>query len=159
MNIPLNIDWQQILLHLLNFSVLTLGLYLLLYKPVRDFMEERVEHYHKQGNEAQEKLNQAEDLKISYRKRLDYIETEIEEKRTRSAQESKQTADALLQSAKEQAAKLLSDAQVAAKQERAEILEGAQQEIAALAIAATEKLLARSASGTLDQFLDAVKKE
>lgn len=80
MNIPLNIDWQQILLHLLNFSVLTLGLYLLLYKPVRDFMEERVEHYRKQGNEAQEKLNQAEDLKISYRKRLDSIETEIEEK-------------------------------------------------------------------------------
>ena len=45
MNIPLNIDWQQILLHLLNFSVLTLGLYLLLYKPVKNFMEERAEYY------------------------------------------------------------------------------------------------------------------
>ena len=29
MNIPLNIDWQQILLHLLNFVILAGGLYLL----------------------------------------------------------------------------------------------------------------------------------
>ena len=35
MNIPLNIDFQQILLHLLNFAILGGGLYLLLYKPVK----------------------------------------------------------------------------------------------------------------------------
>lgn len=159
MNIPLNIDWQQILLHLLNFSVLTLGLYLLLYNPVRNFMEERAEYYRKLDNEVQEKLKQAEDLKISYKERLNSIETEIEEKRARAVQETKQAADALLQSAKEQAAKLISDAQEAAKRERAKILEDTQQEIASMAIAATEKLLAQSAAGTLDQFLDAVKKE
>lgn len=159
MNIPLNIDWQQILLHLLNFSVLTLGLYLLLYKPIRNFMDKRAEHYCKLENEAQEKLKQAKELKVSYKERLDSIETEIGEKRARAAQESKQAVDALLQSAKEQAAKLLSDAQEAAQRERAKILEGAQREIASMAIAATEKLLAQSASGTLDQFLDAVRKE
>ena len=32
MNIPLNIDWQQILLHVLNFVILFGGLYFLLYK-------------------------------------------------------------------------------------------------------------------------------
>ncbi len=32
MNIPLNIDWQQILLHLLNFVILAGGLYFLLYQ-------------------------------------------------------------------------------------------------------------------------------
>lgn len=32
MNIPLNIDWQQILLHLFNFAILAGGLYLLLYR-------------------------------------------------------------------------------------------------------------------------------
>lgn len=39
MNIPLNIDWQQILLHLFNFSILVGGLYLLLFKPVKNFMD------------------------------------------------------------------------------------------------------------------------
>ena len=38
MNIPLNIDWQQILLHFFNFSILVGGLYLLLFKPVKSFI-------------------------------------------------------------------------------------------------------------------------
>lgn len=41
MGVPLNIDWQQILLHLFNFLILAGGLYLLLYKPVKAFMEKR----------------------------------------------------------------------------------------------------------------------
>ena len=45
MNIPLNIDWQQILLHLLNFVILAGGLYLLLYQPVKAFMEKRQAYY------------------------------------------------------------------------------------------------------------------
>lgn len=38
---PLNIDWQQILLHLLNFTILAFGLYFLLYRPVRAYMKKR----------------------------------------------------------------------------------------------------------------------
>lgn len=41
MGIPLNVDWQQILLHLFNFIILFGGLWLLLYKPVKDFMAKR----------------------------------------------------------------------------------------------------------------------
>ena len=41
MGVPLNIDWQQILLHLFNFVLLAGGLYFLLYAPVRNFMEKR----------------------------------------------------------------------------------------------------------------------
>ena len=50
---PLNIDWQQILLHLLNFVILFAGLWLLLYKPVRKFMQNRREHYEKTDAEAE----------------------------------------------------------------------------------------------------------
>ena len=52
MNIPLNIDWQQILLHLLNFVILAGGLYLLLYKPVKTFMEKRQQYYQEQDAKA-----------------------------------------------------------------------------------------------------------
>ena len=41
MNIPLNIDWQQILLHLFNFAILVGGLYLLLYNPVKTVRRRR----------------------------------------------------------------------------------------------------------------------
>lgn len=52
--VPLNIDWQQILLHLLNFVILFAGLYLLLYKPVKAFMQKRREHYEKMDKDAEE---------------------------------------------------------------------------------------------------------
>ena len=42
---PLNIDLQQILLHLFNFVVLFAILYFLLYKPVKSFMDKRTASY------------------------------------------------------------------------------------------------------------------
>lgn len=159
MKIPLNIDWQQILLHLLNFLILTLGLYLLLYSPVKKFMDERAGYYNKLDSEALEKLKQAGDLKASYQERLEGIEKEIEEKKACAVKEAKEAADKLLQAAEIQAEKLISDAKEAARQERAKILEDAQQEIADMAVSAVEKLLAQSSSSVLNQFLDVVKKE
>ena len=53
MSIPLNIDWQQILLHLFNFAILAGGLYLLLYRPVKQFMEQREAAYQKSHDAAQ----------------------------------------------------------------------------------------------------------
>ena len=55
MNIPLNIDWQQILLYLFNFSILVGGLYLLLFKPVKNFMDKRAKHYQDMENAAAER--------------------------------------------------------------------------------------------------------
>ena len=60
MNIPLNIDWQQILLHLLNFVILAGGLYLLLYQPVKAFMEKRQSFYREQDAQAAKLLADAQ---------------------------------------------------------------------------------------------------
>ena len=59
MNIPLNIDWQQILLHVLNFVILFGGLYFLLYKPVKNFMAKREAHYAEMAQKAQSELDSA----------------------------------------------------------------------------------------------------
>ena len=58
---PLNIDWQQILLHLLNFVILFAGLWLLLYKPVKKFMNGRREKYEKMDGGARQKSARAEE--------------------------------------------------------------------------------------------------
>ena len=65
MNIPLNIDWQQILLHVLNFVILFGGLYFLLYKPVKNFMAKREAHYAEMAQKAQSELDSAEKIKGS----------------------------------------------------------------------------------------------
>jgi len=159
MTLPLNIDFHQIILHLLNFSVLTLGLYILLYKPVKNFMETREKYYHNLHNKAEEELKHAEELKSNYEKRLDSLETEVEEYRAHALQEAKMAADEIIQNTKEKASKIIMDAHKAAQLEREKIIEGAQKEIANLVISATEKVLVKSSSESLDQFLYSVKKE
>lgn len=57
---PLNIDWRQILLHLLNFAILAGGLYFLLYRPVKDFMAKRERHYRDIDERAEKTLRDAE---------------------------------------------------------------------------------------------------
>ena len=54
--VPLNIDWQQILLHLFNFTILFGALYILLYKPVKNFMDGREAHYADMDSKATQAL-------------------------------------------------------------------------------------------------------
>lgn len=159
MNIPLNIDWQQILLHLLNFAILAGGLYLLLYQPVKKFMAERTAHYEKQEEDANAKLKQAEALEAEYRERLQKAEDEIAGKKAQSLREWEKVGAQMQQEAKQQAQQIVSDARQTAQQEREKILDGAQKEIAGLVTAAAEKLLLKStASEAFDQFLTAAER-
>ncbi len=74
---PLNIDWQQILLHLLNFVILFAILYFLLYNPVRNFMQKRMEYYKNLDEEAKNNLAYAKKQKQIYEEKLNDIEKEI----------------------------------------------------------------------------------
>ena len=67
---PLNIDWQQILLHLFNFVILFGMLYFLLYAPVKKFMDKRTEYYKNMDDEAKNKLLKADELKNEYVEKL-----------------------------------------------------------------------------------------
>ncbi len=68
--LPLNIDITQILLHLLNFTVLFAGLYFILYKPVRKIMNEREEHFKKLEEDANGKIEESEKAKEEYESKL-----------------------------------------------------------------------------------------
>lgn len=99
MSIPLNIDYQQILLHLFNFSILAGGLYLLLYRPVKQFMERREAYYEDIHRQAQEDRDQAEQLKAAYQEKLAQADADIAQHRAEAEREldqlrTRQTADA-----------------------------------------------------------------
>ncbi len=159
MNIPLNIDWQQILLHLLNFAILAGGLYLLLYKPVKKFMAQRADHYQSMADEAAADRKQAEDLKADYQEKLRQAEAEIAAERAQSLAAAEQAGAQILQDARKRAEQIISDAQQTAQQEREKIIGGAEQEIAGLVTTAAEKLLLQStASEAVDQFLTAAER-
>ena len=74
---PLNIDWQQILLHLLNFAILAGGLYFLLYKPVKDFMAKREQYYKDLGEAAEKDRADAAALRKSAQEKYDAAVDEV----------------------------------------------------------------------------------
>ena len=73
----MNIDLQQIFLHLLNFTILLAGLYFLLYEPVKKFMNKRTAYYEDLDRQAKEKMEEARRVRRSYEERLMEAEEEI----------------------------------------------------------------------------------
>ena len=78
---PLNIDWQQILLHALNFVILVGGLYFLLFNPVKKFMAKREEYCRGMEEKAEQTLREAEQLKADYASQLETADAEIDRRR------------------------------------------------------------------------------
>lgn len=141
MNIPLNIDWQQILLHLFNFVILAGGLYFLLYKPVKNFMDQRIAYYQGLEKEAADKIEQAKAQEQEYRERLENADEEANRKKEQAARDAEKTAKMILDDANQQKKQILENAHKEAEHEKEKILQDAKEEIVGLAMAATVKML------------------
>lgn len=159
MGVPLNIDWQQILLHLFNFLILFGGLYLLLYRPVKAFMDKRTAYYADMDAEAKRKLADAERQEKQYRDHLANVENEADALKKQAMESARQAAAEQLRQAKEERRAILDRAQREAAQEKARVLAEAGTEIDALVAETVDKLLPPSGKAPLDDFLDRVEKE
>lgn len=153
---PLNIDWQQILLHLLNFVILFAGLWLLLYKPVRSFMKKRREYYEKMDADAAQKNAEAEKARGEYQTKLLAADEEIAQKRREAEQEAADYAEKKRRETDELAKQLIAGARADAERIKEQAAKEARSEIASIVTDAVEKIvLEDTASEAFDQFLDA----
>lgn len=159
MGVPLNIDWQQILLHLFNFSILAGGLYLLLYKPVKNFMQKREDYYKKMDNSAKQKLSEAEEAKKEYSNRLLNIEAEGAKIKEKALKDAEVAAKEHIKDAEEEKKRIIAAAKETAEAERCKILNEANKEIEGIVSSAVDKLLSSSEKNPYDDFLDSAKKE
>ena len=158
--VPLNIDWQQILLHLFNFTILFGALYILLYKPVRDFMNKRTDYYADMESKAEGALKEAEDSRNAYDEKVRAFDEEVRAEKSKLNKDLAASRERQLADAKADAEKILSDARNEANREKEEIIASAQREITDMVTEAMEKLsLEQSASDAFDQFLDAAEAE
>ena len=158
MNIPLNIDWQQILLHLFNFAILAGGLYFLLYKPVLSFVEKREAYYKDMDEAAKKKLTEAEGLKKEYETKLSEAKTEIENERIKAAQQNEAEAKREIEEAKKQAERIISAARAEAERTGEKQLHDSQKAMKELVAAAAERLMLKNDDEAIDLFLDSVEK-
>lgn len=150
MNIPLNINWQQILLHLLNFLILAVGLYLLLLKPVQKFMKQRSDHYEEQEEQAAKSRSEAEELKKEYEKRIEASAEEIDVMKTEEMKRATKETQEILQHAKSQAGKIISEAEKEAQVSSKKAFKNSQRELAQMVVSAAEKLMIKEHSSEND---------
>jgi F-type H+-transporting ATPase subunit b len=153
MNIPLNIDWQQILLHLFNFAILAVGLYLLLYKPVMQFMEKRDAYYKELAVNAEQKVQKAEEMQADYQKKLAEAEQEISQKKAEASRALEDFRNREISAAKSTAEGIIAEARKSAENESTKILEDSQRKIADTAISAAKKIVRNNISEEQEKSL------
>ena len=108
------IDQNLLVAQTINFILLMLLLYKLLYKPVRSFMDQRTAEIEKQIRTAEENQRAAEALRLK-----------LEQQAQESRQQARQIIDEATKRAEQAQAKLLAEAKAEAKT----LLDRAQKEI------------------------------
>lgn len=149
---PLNIDPQQILLHWMNLAILTGGLYLLLYKPVKKFMVKREEHYRQLDEQATKQLEEVERVRAEYQAKLDGVDEEIRQARAKAQRAAQQEREVQLAQAREEAHQIVARAQSEAERSRDRVMRDSKRELRKLAVQATKKMAFKA--DPFDQFLD-----
>lgn len=141
MNIPLNIDFLQILLHMLNFVILAGGLTFLLFKPVTKFLENRKAYFADIEEKNRLAAEENERLRQEYEQRIREADAEIQQKKKDAEKELTEASSQYLREAKDKAAAIILAAEQEAEVRKEHILDSAQTEIGELVVSATQKLL------------------
>ena len=138
---PLNIDWQQILLHVFNFLILVTGLSLILFKPVRKFMHDREEKYKTTAAEHERKTAEIAELEKQREEKLAGLDGEMEARRKELVSRSEKEGRRIIAEAEERAQGIVAEGQKRAQEERAAYMAKAGDEIADMVVRSAEKLL------------------
>lgn len=154
MKLPLNIDWQQILLHAFNFILLGGGLGFLLYKPVKKFMNGREEYYKNMDAEAEKKLADAKADAEKYSKLLADAEKKTEALRAEKLADAEREARARVAAAERESEKILDDARREAVEERDAMMRRADGEIADMVSKAVDKMVGERSGDAFDDFIN-----
>ena len=154
---PLNINWQQILLHLFNLVLLFTILTVLLYNPIRKFMDKRKKYYDDMDNKAKQNLEDSVAKKEEYENRIKGVNDEISDMREKATKNADIESENIIASAKAEADKIISDAKVEAAREKAHSISEANQEISKMVADATEKIVFKDTDSAYESFLNNVE--
>ena len=161
---PLNINLQQILLHALNFVILAVGLYLLLYGPVVKFMEKRRVYFADMEKDAQEKQKKLDELEAEYNSKLENVNEEIHKLHAEAMEKLDEEKKLSLKNAKVEADEIIAAAKRQAEAEKEKALRSTRREIAGMVADAAEKLMINrntpeNDSALYDRFIDSAEEE
>ena len=156
---PLNIDWKQILLHLFNFVLLFAILFFLLYKPVKKFMDKRMQYYKDMDDDANKKLEDAEEMKKAYEEKLSAVDEEIAGKKRDADLLVEKERQETIDLAEKEAGAIIKKARADGEAEKKKIIDGARAEIVSMVTEACKKAVSADPSAAMDGFLSAANED
>ena len=137
----LGITWESIVLHLFNLIVLTVGLYFLLFRPVKKMIKQRQEKVKKIEKENADLSDEVKKMKSSSEKVLSDAKKEAAAIHESAVKVANQKADDFVAEARERAKTLVEQTQREMDEERSKLRSDIERQIADVSVAVAEKVI------------------
>lgn len=149
----LGLEWQSIVLHLISLVILTVGLYLLLFKPVKRMVKERQEKVKKIEQENAELNAEVKKMKDSSEVMLSNAKKEAAAIHENAVKVANQKADDIVADARRQAKGLMDRTERELEEERSNLQADIEKQITDVSVAVAQKILARDVKPEDDKKL------
>jgi F-type H+-transporting ATPase subunit b len=136
----------DILISIINISVLSVLLRLILWKPVNRILTERQRRVREELEDAERLGREAEALKAEYTRNIDEIEAQGRELMRQSQIKAAEEAEEILKEARERAGDMIKEARDRMAEEKERAIVNARHEVAQLATDMAARILRREVS-------------
>lgn len=137
----LGITWESIVLHLFNLIVLTVGLYFLLFRPVKKMIKQRQEKVKKIEQENADLNEEVKKMKSSSEKVLSEAKKEAAAIHESAVKVANQKADEIVSDARDRAKTLIEQTQREMDEDRNKLRSDIEKQIADVSVAVAEKVI------------------
>ena len=142
----LGLEWQSIVLHLFNLVVLTVGLYFLLFKPVKKMIRQRQEKVRKIEKDNAALSEEVRQMKESTEKVLSDAKKEAASIQENAVRAANQKADDILARARDQAKNMIEQTERSLGEEKRNLQKEIERQIADVSVLVAEKVIEKSIS-------------
>jgi F-type H+-transporting ATPase subunit b len=149
----LEIDLITILAEILNFLVVVIVLYFVLFKPTIKRIENRAHEKEALLQEAREKEQQADDKLSKIEERLSSIDAEIEKQLQEAYQQAQEESESLLEETEKEAEKILKEAEKEAAKRQKQEIEQLQDELVDTILSICGEVLSKAAPDVVHENL------
>lgn len=149
----LDIDIVTIIAEILNFLVIAVVLYFVLFKPTLKRINKRAEEKEDLLKEAKRKEQQAEEKLSQIEKRLSDIDSEIEERLQEAYQQAQKDSETLLEATEKEAEKILKDAEKEAAKRQQQEIEQLQEDLVDTILDICGEVLSKTAPNIIHENL------
>ncbi len=139
----LGFDWQSIIAHLIALIILTVGLYLLLFKPVKRMVKERQEKVKKIEQENSDLNEEVKKMKSSTEVVLSEAKKQAAVIHENAVKVANQKADEIVADARREAKALIERTEREMEEERGKLQSDIEKQITDVSVEVAEALLAR----------------